>query len=53
MKKFEDFKAIWVMDFEYYGEDADPPNPVCYVAKELISGQIERQWITKCIKKPK
>jgi hypothetical protein len=42
--KSNQFKKIWAVDFEFYGNDGDLPTPVCLVAKELISGQLIRIW---------
>jgi len=38
------FKAIWVVDFEFKAPDGERPTPICLVAKELRSGRILRVW---------
>jgi hypothetical protein len=48
MKTWEDFTDIWVTDYEFYGKDSDPlPIPVCYVSKNLITGELIRHWISE------
>ena len=37
-------KNVWMVDFEYYGEDGERPTPVCLVAYELRSQQTIQQW---------
>jgi len=38
------FKEIWVVDFEFRGEDGDRPEPVCMVAWELVSRRRVFLW---------
>jgi len=45
MYVWNDFKEIWVVDFEFYGTNGNPPVPICYCAKEINSGQIIKRWI--------
>ncbi len=48
MKNWGDFPDRWVTDYEFYGDDSDPlPTPICYVAKNLKTGELIRHWITK------
>ena len=47
MITWESFDNIWVVDYEYYGDDADPKIPVIYSAKNLKTGEFISHWITK------
>jgi DNA polymerase-1 len=38
------YKAIYVVDTEFYGEDADLKTPVCMVVHELRTGHTSRYW---------
>jgi hypothetical protein len=33
------FAEVWAEDFEFSAPPGEKPTPVCYVAKELISGR--------------
>ena len=35
---------VWVEDFEFHQPRDESPTPICYVAKELGSGQVIRLW---------
>jgi len=35
---------IWVLDFEFIARDGDPPEPICMVAHDLVSGKWIRLW---------
>ena len=51
---FDDFREIWVLDFEF-GEDKDHlPSLRCLVAKEILKQRVLRIWFddSKPIKKP-
>lgn len=39
------FNKIWVCDFEFIARDGERPNPVCFVATEIISGETHRIWL--------
>jgi DNA polymerase-1 len=41
------FDRVWVCDFEYWTGTSgnEPPRPICFVAKEVMSGQMIRQWL--------
>ena len=39
------FRNIWVVDFEFNAPRGENPSPLCYVAKNLISGDTIRQWL--------
>jgi hypothetical protein len=42
----QNFNKIWIVDFEYYfSKPGNLPIPICYVAKEIISGEIQKVWI--------
>lgn len=38
------YKAIYIVDTEYFGADAELKTPVCLVCHELISGRTTRYW---------
>ena len=51
---FNDFREIWVLDFEF-GEDKDHlPSLRCLVAKEILKQKVLRIWFddSKPIKNP-
>ena len=51
---FDDFREIWVLDFEF-GEDKDHlPSLRCLVAKEILKQRVLRIWFddSKPIKNP-
>jgi DNA polymerase I len=39
------FKHVWVVDFEYCQPDGSLPDPLCVVARDLISGNRVERWI--------
>ena len=53
MKTWEDFTNYWVVDYEFIVEPGNPPDPICYVAKNLKTGQLIKHWINKSETKPK
>ena len=40
----EAFREIWAADFEFRAPSGHNPEPICMVAKELISGRTIRLW---------
>jgi hypothetical protein len=36
--------GVWACDFEFNGGDGERPNPVCMVARDLITGNTFRLW---------
>ena len=40
----EPFREIWAADFEFRAPPGHNPEPICMVAKELISGRTIRLW---------
>lgn len=41
------YREIWCVDFEFHpqdGNDGNPPDVVCVVAKEVLSGRVIRLW---------
>jgi len=44
MLHLDQFKVVWLVDFEFYQPDGDLPRPLCLVARELRSGQLIRLW---------
>jgi DNA polymerase I len=46
MKGLEQYRAVIVIDFEFYtGSNHDHVRPICVSAKDLISGQKWRAWL--------
>jgi DNA polymerase I len=46
VRTWGDFPELYVIDYEFYGSDLDPlPKPICYVAKNLSTGEVLRHWI--------
>jgi hypothetical protein len=43
-KTLDDFREIWLVDFEFTPRPGDPPLPVCMVAQEYRTGQLMRLW---------
>ena len=39
MIRYQQFKEVWTVDFEFGGGDGERPVPVCCVAHELRSGR--------------
>ena len=42
--RFDCFRELWVVDFEFYAPDGEHPQPLCMVAKELRAGRLIRLW---------
>ena len=38
------FRAVWALDFEFFGDDGDNPTPVCLVAREIRTSTVIRLW---------
>ena len=47
MVRLSDYERVWVCDFEYWAGESgnEPPRPICFVAKDVLSGQVIRQWL--------
>jgi hypothetical protein len=45
MKTWEDFKEIWVIDYEFISGNGNPSQPICYVAKNVTTNKIIKHWI--------
>jgi len=47
MFRLNDYRRVWVADFEYWtgASGNEPPRPICFVAKDVLSGEIIRQWL--------
>lgn len=43
-KSLDDYRQVWLCDFEFTPRPADPPLPVCMVAQEYRTGQTLRLW---------
>jgi len=42
--RWEDFKEIWIADFEFFGSP-NPPIPLCVVAREVQTGKTVKEWL--------
>jgi DNA polymerase-1 len=38
------FRQIWIIDFEFESPDGEIPAPICFVARELRTGNTIRMW---------
>jgi DNA polymerase-1 len=38
------YRAIYAVDAEFFGDDADPKTPVCLVVRNLHTGEFHRYW---------
>lgn len=47
MFRLHDYGRVWVADFEYWlGTSGNElPRPICFVAKDVLSGEVIRQWL--------
>jgi DNA polymerase I len=45
MKTWDDFKELWVIDYEFLGGYGNPQQPICYVAKNIGTEEIIPHWI--------
>jgi hypothetical protein len=39
------FRQVWACDFEFQAQPGERPVPLCLVARELRTGQLERLWM--------
>jgi hypothetical protein len=39
------FRQVWYGDFEFTAPPGERPTPICFVARELWSGRLERLWL--------
>lgn len=44
MRCWSKFKKMYVVDFEFFGDEGEMPHPVCAVMKELRTGDVESVW---------
>lgn len=42
--RLEQFREVWLVDFEFSQPDGEQPTPVCMVAREFKSGRLVRVW---------
>jgi DNA polymerase I len=40
--KYLGIDEVWVIDFEFHQPDGERPEPICMVAREMVSGKIVR-----------
>lgn len=40
----DDFKTVWVVDYEFKAGSGEKPEPVCLVAHDVLSGRTLRLW---------
>src|SRR5450759_1046906 len=39
------FEKIWIADFEFISKDGERPEPICFVATEIKSGETFKVWL--------
>jgi DNA polymerase I len=44
LPKFDRYREIWLVDFEFCAPPGERPEPVCLVAREFRSGRVIRLW---------
>lgn len=44
MKALRNYSAVWLVDLEYRQPDGERPEPLCLVAREMLSGRLVRLW---------
>ena len=44
MTLWDQFRYIWLVDFEFCQPDGHQPSPLCIVAREFRTGQLIRHW---------
>jgi len=47
MKTWDDFTDPWVVDYEFYGDKGEPQTPICYAAKNVLTGKVIKHWVEK------
>lgn len=52
MKSWEDFSERWVIDYEFISSRGNRQLPICYVAQNIDTGDIIRNWIVGTETKP-
>ena len=54
MFQLNDYRRVWVADFEYWtgASGNEPPRPICFVAKDVLSGKVIRQWLWEEVEEP-
>jgi DNA polymerase I len=46
MKNWHDFhRRMWAVDYEFYGGSGGPQVPICYVARNIETGEEIRHWL--------
>ncbi|WP_417385643.1 DNA polymerase [Gimesia sp.] len=43
----EQYTSIWLVDFEFYAQQGNQPDPLCMVAREFRSGRTIRRWLSE------
>jgi hypothetical protein len=41
------YREIWLPDFEFYAPPGERPQPLCMVAREVVSGREVRRWLAE------
>jgi len=52
MKQWDDFDNIIIVDYEFRAGDGNPQVPICYVFKDVKTGEITKHWIDGFEKNP-
>lgn len=47
MVEFSNYERVWVCDFEFWTGSSgnEPPRPICFVAKDVLTGTSIRKWL--------
>jgi len=46
MISWDSFQERWVLDYEFLAGSGEPQTPICYVAKNVDTGEVIRHWIS-------
>jgi hypothetical protein len=39
------YRRVWVIDFEFHAPAGERPKPICFVARDVLNGDVVRQWL--------
>jgi len=47
MEFLQQYRAIWVIDFEFHAPEGERPSPLCMVALNVATGEEMRLWVSE------